>query len=105
VLGFLIPLPSLGIVSVMLVVIARAHWSKGSWNSKGGLEFPPRLLVVGAVLGLLGPGKYGLDAAFGLSLTLISVFFIGLVVLLLGLGLVAGRRSVVPQQSTQQRPA
>lgn len=106
-LGFLTPLGSVGIVSAMIVAIGKAHWSKGFWNGKGGLEFPLTLLGVSAVLGLLGSGTYSLDAAFGISLPLIPVFFIGLVVALIviGLGLTAGNRSAASQQGSQQRPA
>lgn len=107
-LGFLTPLGSVGIVSAMIVAIAKAHWSKGFRNGKGGLEFPLTLLGVSAVLGLIAPGKFSLDAAFGISLPLVPVFVIGLVIelIIIWLGLAAGnRQTTTSQQNSQQSPA
>src|ERR1035437_5898438 len=36
--GLLTPIASAGLVGSMVVAIAKVHWSKGVWNSKGGFE-------------------------------------------------------------------
>src|SRR2546425_7213871 len=39
-LGLLTPLAAAAIIGAMLVAIVRVHWSKGMWNTNGGMEFP-----------------------------------------------------------------
>ena len=64
VLGLLTPLASAAIVGTM-VVAASTHAASGLWNAGGGYELPLVLAVVGATVGLTGPGAYSLDAVLG----------------------------------------
>jgi putative oxidoreductase len=64
----------------MGVAIARAHWAKGFWNSKGGIEFPFTLGAIAAINGLADPGAYSLDRALGLPAMGAGVYAIVLVV-------------------------
>ena len=84
VLGFLSPLGSLGIIAAMVVAITEAHWSKGLWNSKGGIEFPLVNLTAALALGLFGAGAYSLDGILGIRLPEPATIVGGLVLVLLG---------------------
>lgn len=83
-LGFLSPLGSLGIIAAMSIAILKVHWSKGFWNTKGGIEFPLINLTAALSLGMLGPGFYSLDSALGLKLTEPATLAAGLGLVILG---------------------
>ena len=73
--GFLTPLAGLGISIVMLNAISTVHWSKGFWNSNGGIEFPLTLLTVAVAVAATGPGRFSLDRAVGLDDNLSGVWW------------------------------
>jgi putative oxidoreductase len=79
-LGFLLPVVAAALTIQMGVAIARAHWGKGFWNSKGGIEFPFVLGAVAAINGVAEPGAYSLDRALGLPPMGVGVFLVVLVV-------------------------
>lgn len=65
--GFLSPVASGLIVSVMIVAAVSVHWEHGVFASNNGIEVP-LLYGTGAVaLALTGPGAYSLDALVGLT--------------------------------------
>jgi putative oxidoreductase len=66
--GLLMPLPAAAIIGTMSVAIIKVQLPKGFWNRDGGMEFPLVLAVQAFVIGLVGPGRYSLDAAFGVRL-------------------------------------
>ncbi len=61
--GLLTPFATAGILGSMAVAVIRVHWRNGFWNHTGGIEFPLSLGTLAFVLGLVGPGRYSLDAA------------------------------------------
>jgi putative oxidoreductase len=79
-LGFLLPVVGAALTIQMGVAIARAHWGKGFWNSKGGIEFPFTLGAVAAINGIADPGVYSLDRALGLPAMGVGVYAVVLVV-------------------------
>jgi putative oxidoreductase len=63
--GFLTPLAALGMTIVMFNAIAVVHWSKGFFNSNGGLEFPLSLATIAIAVAMTGPGRFSIDRAIG----------------------------------------
>jgi len=64
--GLLVPVVAAVVTMQMAVAIQRAHWAKGFWNGKGGIEFPLVLLTVAAACGVADPGAYSLDRVLGI---------------------------------------
>jgi putative oxidoreductase len=104
-LGFLNPLGALGISAVMLAAIFMVHWSKGFWNSKGGIEFPLANLTVAFAVALTGPGSWSLDSAFGIAMQEPISLIAGYALVLLGLIALLLSKRRVPAQVNQPKPA
>jgi putative oxidoreductase len=87
-LGFLVPAVAAALTIQMGVAIARAHWAKGFWNTKGGIEFPFTLGAIAAVCGVADPGPYSLDRVIGVPAlgpeAYAAVLVIGVIAYLLG---------------------
>lgn len=64
--GLLTPLASLAVVGVMTVAAVAAHRPNGFFVFRDGYEYVVNLAVAAVVLGLLGPGRLGLDNAWGI---------------------------------------
>lgn len=67
-LGFLTPIAAAGLIGSMAVAIIKVHWPKGFFNHDGGIEFPLILAVAAFVIGLIGAGRFSVDAILGLRL-------------------------------------
>jgi putative oxidoreductase len=78
--GFLLPVVAAALTIQMAVAIARAHWGKGFWNTKGGIEFPFTLGAIAAINGIADPGAYSLDRALGVPAMGAGVYVAVLVV-------------------------
>jgi putative oxidoreductase len=102
-LGFLLPVVAAALSIQMAVAVARAHWSKGFWNTKGGIEFPFALGAIAAINGVADPGAYSLDRALGLPAMGAGVYA---VVLLVGaVAYLVGSRAVGAQTTKVNRAA
>src|SRR5437016_10437255 len=73
-LGLLVPIVAAALTIQMGVAIARAHWGKGFWNTKGGIEFPFTLGAIAAINGVADPGVYRLERALGLPAMGVGVY-------------------------------
>lgn len=98
-LGFLNPLGSLGVIGAMSMAIAKGHWGKGLWATKGGSELPLTNLVGALALGLTGPGAYALDPMLGIEPPKPRTFWggLGLVSLAVAGALLSQARAATPQ--------
>jgi len=66
-IGFLTPLAAMALIGQSVVIIIKAHWSRGFWGRDGGYEFPLSLAAgVVAIVGT-GAGALSVDALLGLS--------------------------------------
>jgi putative oxidoreductase len=102
-LGFLLPVVAAALTIQMAVAIARAHWGKGFWNTKGGIEFPFTLGAIAAINGIADPGAYSLDRALGLPAmgagVYVSVLVVGAIAYL------GGARAVGAEHANVNRAA
>lgn len=97
-LGLLTSLAAVGLVVSMLIAVTKVHWNAGFWGAKGGYEYPLTLLVVSAVLGLTGAGRYSLDALLthaGFVLPSVPAFLTTFILALIvvGVGLAYGNNA------------
>ena len=95
--GFLTPLAALGMTIVMLNAIAVVHWSKGFFNSNGGLEFPLSLATIAVAVAATGPGRFSIDRALGWDDNISGVWW-GV-----GVAVVAAAVSIVTVATTRRR--
>ncbi len=101
--GFLLPVVAAALTIQMAVAIARAHWGKGFWNTKGGLEFPFTLGAIAAINGIADPGVYSLDRTLGLPAMGAGVY---VAVLVVGaVAYLAGARAVGAESAKVNRAA
>jgi putative oxidoreductase len=92
-----------GIVAADLVVVTIvAHWPKGFWAQKGGIEFPVPLGAGAFAIALIGHGRWSLDALLGLTY---PDWFLPAWAALVAAGVILAlviRAVVAPRPSTQQ---
>jgi putative oxidoreductase len=99
-LGFLTPLAAVGVFAAMLMATLKYNWSKGFWNTNGGYEYTLVLLGMALVAGIMGPGRYSIDAL----LNLVFSFWLFVVLLVLALivivtGLITSARYLSEQRA------
>jgi putative oxidoreductase len=69
ILGLFTPLACAAVISVMLVAGLLAHRRNGFFVFKDGYEYVLVLAVTAQALAMLGPGRFSLDQAAGISVT------------------------------------
>ena len=69
VFGLFTPLACAATISIMLVAGLLAHRRNGFFVFRDGYEYVLTLAVVCVALAMLGPGRYSLDAAAGITVT------------------------------------
>ena len=84
ILGLLTPLAGAAVIGTLLVA-GSVHAGQGLWATNGGYELPLVYALLGAVLALVGPGAWSLDALLGLGQPSLA-YGLGAI----ALGLVAG---------------
>jgi putative oxidoreductase len=66
-LGFLGPFGPVVIIADMTVAAVSVHWPNGFWNQKGGVEYPLIVATSALAIGLVGAGRWSVDAVLGLA--------------------------------------
>jgi putative oxidoreductase len=87
-------------VSVMIVAVISVHWGHGLFAATNGIEVPLLYAASAAALALTGPGRYSLDALYGLT-SMWATVHAGIALGLAALGALANlaaRRSAVPSR-------
>lgn len=67
-LGLLGPVGPAMMVAVMIVAAVTVHWKGGMFSANNGIELNVLFAVGAVLLGLIGYGRYSLDAMFGVDL-------------------------------------
>lgn len=101
--GFLGPIGSALLLSVMIVAAVTVHWKNGFFASAGGIELTVLFSVAAVALAFTGFGEFSLDAITGLD-----VFFTpteAVAALLLGVIGAIGNLSLRRQESATPTPA
>ena len=65
--GFATPLAAAILIAQSVVIVMKAHWQKGYFSTRGGIEFPFVLGVAALGIALLSPGAISVDALLGLD--------------------------------------
>ena len=102
-LGFLGPIGSALMLSVMIVAAVTVHWKNGFFASSGGIELTVLFAVAAVALAFTGFGELSLDAITGLD-----AFFTpreSIAALLLGVVGAIGNLSLRHQKSVSPTPA
>ena len=66
-LGLFGPFPAAAVAADLVVVTIVAHVPKGFWAHEGGWEFPVPVAAGAFAVGVIGNGRYSLDAVLGLT--------------------------------------
>jgi putative oxidoreductase len=66
-LGLFGPFPAAAVAADLVVVTIVAHVPKGFWAHEGGWEFPVPVAAGAFAIGIIGNGRYSLDAVLGLT--------------------------------------
>jgi putative oxidoreductase len=100
--GFLTPLASALVLSVMLVAAIAVHVRQGFFVATGGFEYNLVLGLAGLSVAFTGPGALSIDARLGLPLSGVAWGLAAAVVGLAG-GVVqlAGRRPMATQHPAE----
>jgi putative oxidoreductase len=104
--GLLTPFAALAIASVMVVAVATVHWRNGFWSTGGGFEYNLLIWAVAIAVAASGPGRFSLDAAFGLVDNISGVWW-GVGVLaasLAGGAFVLTQRQAQPDETATDEP-
>jgi putative oxidoreductase len=96
-LGLGIPIVASAFMGLVIVILAKVHLRNGFFVSKSGIEFPFNLGIGALVIGLLGPGRFSIDAAVGIT----PATSLRIVLLLLGAG-VGLLTLLVPRLATRE---
>ena len=102
-LGFLGPIGSALMLSVMIVAAVTVHWKNGFFASSGGIELTVLFAVVAVALAFTGFGQFSLDAVTGLDALFTPTEAIA--ALLLGVVGAIGNLSLRDQKSANPTPA
>ena len=85
-LGLFGPVGPALMLAVMIVAAISVHWQNGLFAMSNGIELPLLYATGAAALALTGPGRYSLDALFGVG----SVWSPAVTWPALGLGIIGG---------------
>lgn len=100
-LGLLNPLGSLGIIAAMLMAIILAHWPH-LWAADNGIEYHLVLIAAALAIAFGGPGAYSLDAALHVALPAATAFYVGLLLVIVGVLVALATR--LPAQAEATAP-
>ena len=100
-LGFLGPVGPALIISVMLVAAVTVHWKNGLFATSNGIELPLLFGAAATAIALIGPGRYSLDAVFGIT----AVWTQTISWIAIGVGVLGAISNLALRQAPPKAPA